>query len=274
MQCNRLTEERDEAERQLKHIKRLQLNCENRKLKYLSLSSRPCLDELLPSISDCISLEADTDADADADAADGSADTFTQYQQQVKLRETVNSLLEEKKNFVCQVHDQQRRIEELTIQLQSEKDQAEMKELRETVEQQNKTIKRFNRSMMAAQEYDGMKEQLDLEQSLRVKAETYAHEMLVKQKEANRQSMLLLQSTEPSVQLLKALEDVAAVTKTLEEERLQHQQKVQSLEAQLEQSCVKKQLEALQRQLELLEVEKKESEGRLERAEKKNEELE
>lgn len=50
--------------------------------------------------------------------------------------------------------------------------------------------------------------------------------MLVKQKEANRQSMLLLQNAEPSVQLLKALEDVAAVTKTLEEERLQHQQKV------------------------------------------------
>uniref|UniRef100_A0A3Q3ELL5 Uncharacterized protein n=1 Tax=Labrus bergylta TaxID=56723 RepID=A0A3Q3ELL5_9LABR len=259
--CNRLTEERDEAERQLKHIKRL--NCENRKLKYLSMSSRPCLDELLPSISDCIALEADSDADA----ADGSPDNFTQYHQQVKLRETVNSLLEEKKNFVCQVHEQQKRIEELTTQ--SEKDQAEMKELRETVEQHSKTIKRFNRSVMATQEYDGMKEQLDLEQSLRVKAETYAHEMLVKQKEANRQSMLLLQSAEPSIQLLKALEDVAAVTKTLEEERLQHQQKVESLQAQLEQSCVKKQLEALQRQLELLEVEKKEVEGRLEQTEKK-----
>lgn len=51
-------------------------------------------------------------------------------------------------------------------------------------------------------------------------------QMLVKQKEANRQSMILLQSAEPSVQLLKALEDVAVVTKTLEEERLQHQQKV------------------------------------------------
>lgn len=50
--------------------------------------------------------------------------------------------------------------------------------------------------------------------------------MLVKQKEANRQSMLLLQSAEPSIQLLKALEDVTAITKTLEEERLQHQQKV------------------------------------------------
>lgn len=52
--------------------------------------------------------------------------------------------------------------------------------------------------------------------------------MLVKQKEANRQSMILLQSAEPSVQLLKALEDVAIATKTLEEERLQHQQKVRN----------------------------------------------
>lgn len=33
-------------------------------------------------------------------------------------------------------------------------------------------------SMMAAQEYDGMKDQLDLEQSLRVKAETFAHEVI------------------------------------------------------------------------------------------------
>lgn len=49
---------------------------------------------------------------------------------------------------------------------------------------------------------------------------------------------------------------------------------VQNLEAQLEQSCVKEQLEALQRQLEMLEEEKKEVEGQLEEAEKKNRELE
>lgn len=54
--------------------------------------------------------------------------------------------------------------------------------------------------------------------------------MLVKQKEANRQSMILLQQTDPSLQLLKALEDVANLTKTLEQERLQHQQKVSRLE--------------------------------------------
>lgn len=107
-------------------------------MKYLSLSSRPCLDELLPSIADCIALEAD----ADADMADGSPDNFVQYQHQIKgtnvhlyiytdvlqldgcrdsvlpeLRGTVGTLLEEKKNFVCQIHEQQRQIEELTSQV-------------------------------------------------------------------------------------------------------------------------------------------------------------
>jgi len=50
--------------------------------------------------------------------------------------------------------------------------------------------------------------------------------MVVKQKEANRQSMILLQQVDPSIQLLKALEDLANATKTLEEERIQHQDKV------------------------------------------------
>lgn len=38
--------------------------------------------------------------------------------------------------------------------------------------------------------------------------------------------MILLQQADPSIQLLKALEDVANVTKSLEQERLQHQEKV------------------------------------------------
>uniref|UniRef100_A0A3B3ZFD7 Uncharacterized protein n=1 Tax=Periophthalmus magnuspinnatus TaxID=409849 RepID=A0A3B3ZFD7_9GOBI len=244
------------------------LNSENRKLKYLSLSSRPCLDEFLPSISDCIV----TETEADAMDTDGGHDTFAQYQQQVKLRETVNSLLEEKKTLVCQVHEQQRLITELTTQAQ--RDQAEITDLKETVETQKKTIKRFNRSVMAAQEFEEVKEQLDLEQSLRVKAEDYAHEMLVKQKEANRQSMVLLQSCEPSEQLLKALDDLATATKTLEEERRHHQQQqVQSLEQQLKQSTLLKQVDTLQKQLILLDEEKKEVESRLEQEMRRNTEL-
>ncbi|KAI1899067.1 hypothetical protein AGOR_G00078870 [Albula goreensis] len=335
-ECKRLTEERDEAERQLKHIKRVsqmvieevsvlqtqleiekscrenaealatKLSCENRKLKYLSLSSRPCLDELLPSITDCIALEEE------AEPQDPSPDPYTQYQQQVKdLQETVNSLLEEKKQVACQLQNQQRQIEELTAR--SEKEQAEMKELYKTIEQQNKTIKRFNRvSVMAAHEYEDLREQLDLEQSLRQRAETYAHEMLVKQKEANRQSMILLQNADPSLQLLKALEDVANITKTLEQERLQHQQKascngepastgqpnpsphvhlvckwcritttkhfapcrVESLEAELEECALRRQLEDVRKQTELLEEEKREVEARLQEVERSNSSLE
>ncbi|XP_016397352.1 shootin-1-like [Sinocyclocheilus rhinocerous] len=316
-ECQRLTAERDEAERQLKHIKRglcviqkgellssiwevldlrlgkqlsrtsslgrlnlrtaallpilriylereKKLNCENRKLTYLSLSSRPCLDELLPSISDCISQEEETDT------REPGSDPFSQYKQQVKdLQETVSSLLEEKKQLTCQLQNQQRQIEELTAL--TEKEQAEMKELYKTIEQQSKTIKRFNRvSMMATHEYENMKEQLDLEQSLRQKAETYAHEMMVKQKEANRQSMILLQQGDPSIQLIKALEDVASVTKTLEEERIQHQEKVKALEAELDECALRKQLVQLQRQLEILDEEKKETEGRLQEEEKRN----
>lgn len=86
---------------------------------------------------------------------------------------------------------------------QLQKDRSQLTEMQETVEQQSKTIKRFNRggmeslsacpppvlntfllfliskvSVMAAQEYDGMKEQLDLEQNLRVQAESFAHEVI------------------------------------------------------------------------------------------------
>ncbi|KPP56638.1 hypothetical protein Z043_125731 [Scleropages formosus] len=145
------------------------LNCENKKLKYLSLTSRPCLDELLPSISDCIALEAEPQ--------DTSPDPYAQYQQQVKdLQETVNALLDEKKQLVCQLKEQQRQVEELNGR--SEKDHSEIKELYRTIEQQNQTIKKFNRvSVMAAQEYEGLKEQLELEQNLRQKAECFAHEV-------------------------------------------------------------------------------------------------
>ncbi|KAK7915359.1 hypothetical protein WMY93_011120 [Mugilogobius chulae] len=170
LSCSRLTEERDEAQKQLTHIKRVsqmvieevsvlqtqlqmerscreraealatKLNSENRKLNYLSLTSHPCLDDILPSISDCIAAGAETDATE----TDHGHDTFAQYQQQVKeLRETVTSLLEEKKNLACQVLEQQGHISELTAQAQQY--QVELTQLKQTVEQQKNTIKRFNR---------------------------------------------------------------------------------------------------------------------------------
>ncbi|MGH0127100.1 UNVERIFIED_CONTAM: hypothetical protein FKN15_043789, partial [Acipenser sinensis] len=189
------------------------------------------------------------------------------------LQETVSALLEEKKQLTCQLQEQQSHIEELSARI--EKQQADMKELHETIETQSKTIKRFNRvSMMATQEYGNLREQLDLELSLREKAESYAHEMLIKQKEANRQSMILLQQADPSMQLLKALEDVANVTKTLEQERLQRQRQVKDLEAQLQESALRRQLGEMQKHLELMEEEKRELEVRVQRAEERSSSME
>lgn len=50
--------------------------------------------------------------------------------------------------------------------------------------------------------------------------------MFIEQNKMKRQSQLLLQNFAPDQQLLKALDDNAKLTHTLEEERLQHQQKV------------------------------------------------
>lgn len=51
-------------------------------------------------------------------------------------------------------------------------------------------------------------------------------QMFIEQNKMKRQSQLLLQNSAPDQQLLKALDDNAKLTQTLEEERLQHQQKV------------------------------------------------
>lgn len=51
--------------------------------------------------------------------------------------------------------------------------------------------------------------------------------MFIEQNKLKRQSQLLLQNSAPDDQLLKALDENAKLNQMLEEERLQHHQKVQ-----------------------------------------------
>lgn len=51
-------------------------------------------------------------------------------------------------------------------------------------------------------------------------------QMFIEQNKLKRQSHLLLQSSAPDQQLLKALEENAKLIQQLEEERIQHQKKV------------------------------------------------
>ncbi|XP_048450763.1 shootin-1-like, partial [Rhincodon typus] len=97
--------------------------------------------------------------------------------------------------------------------------------LQEALEKQNKSLQRFSEvSSLVTREYEDLRQHLQLEQDLRKQAESYAHQMRVKKQEASRQSIILLENTSPSIQLLKALEEVANVTKALEEEKFKHLQ--------------------------------------------------
>ncbi|NWX40162.1 SHOT1 protein, partial [Steatornis caripensis] len=98
-------------------------------------------------------------------------------------------------------------------------------------------------------------------------------QMFIEQNKMKRQSQLLLQNSAPDQQLLKALDDNAKLTHTLEEERLQHQQKIKELEEQLENQALHKEISRLKQQLELLEEDKKELELKCQNSEEKARDL-
>ncbi|XP_006755012.1 PREDICTED: shootin-1 [Myotis davidii] len=142
--------------------------------------------------------------------------------------------------------------------------------LNSEVLEQRKVLEKCNRvSMLAVEEYEEMQVNLELEKDLRKKAESFAQEMFIEQNKLKRQSHLLLQSSVPDQQLLKALDENAKLTQLLEGERIQHQQKVKELEEQLESEALHKEIHNLKQQLELLEEDKKELELKYQNSEEK-----
>lgn len=96
-----------------------------------------------------------------------------------------------------------------------------------------------------------------------------ALQMFIEQNKLKRQSHLLLQSSLPDQQLLKALDENAKLIQQLEEERIQHQQKVKELEERLENEALHKEIHNLRQQLELLEDDKRELEQKYQSLEEK-----
>ncbi|XP_043374854.1 shootin-1 isoform X2 [Dermochelys coriacea] len=138
------------------------------------------------------------------------------------------------------------------------------------VHEQRKLLEKCNRvSVLAVEEYEELQENFELEKNLRKKAESFAQEMYIEQNKLKRQSHLLLQNSAPDQQLLKALDENAKLTQTLEEERHQHQQKVKELEEKLENEALHKEISCLQQQLGLLEEDKKELELKWQNSEEK-----
>ncbi|ELW71005.1 Shootin-1 [Tupaia chinensis] len=266
--CDKIRQERDEAVKKLEEFQKIshmvieevnfmqnhleiektcresaealatKLNKENKTLKRISMLY---MAKLGP---DVITEEINIDDEDTADA-ESVAETCVsvQCQKQMKeLRDQIVSVQEEKKILAIELENLKSKLVEVIEEVLS---------------------------MLAVEEYEEMQVNLELEKDLRKKAETFAQEMFIEQNKLKRQSHLLLQSSVPDQQLLKALDDNAKLTQLLEEERIQHQQKVKELEEKLENETLHKEIHNLKQQLELLEEDKKELESKYQNSEEK-----
>ncbi|EPY82192.1 shootin-1-like isoform 1 [Camelus ferus] len=224
------------------------LNKENKALKRISMLY---MAKLGP---DVITEEINIDEEDPTIDPEGAAETCVsvQCQKQIKeLQDQIISVQEEKKILAIELENLKSKLVEVIEEVNKVKQEKDV--LNSEVLEQRKVLEKCNRvSMLAVEEYEEMQVNLELEKDLRKKAESFAQE-----------------SSAPDQQLLKALDDNAKLIRLLEEERIQHQQKVKELEEQLQNETLHKEIHSLKQQLELLEEDKKELESKYQNSEEK-----
>uniref|UniRef100_A0A8D2N048 Shootin-1 n=1 Tax=Zonotrichia albicollis TaxID=44394 RepID=A0A8D2N048_ZONAL len=299
LQCDKIKQERDEAVKKLEEFQKIshmvieevnciqnhleiektcresaealasKLNKENKTLKRISML---CMAKLGPEIiTEEINIDED-ESSTDTEATSGSCNSVHCQQQIKELRDQIISVHEEKKTLAIELENLRCKLAEVIEEVNKLKEEKAV--LTTEVNKQQKLLEKCNRvSVLAVEEYEELHENFELEKNLRKKAESFAQEMFIEQNKMKRQSQLLLQNFAPDQQLLKALDDNAKLTHTLEEERLQHQQKIKELEEQLENQSLHKEIGRLKQQLELLEEDKKELEQKCQHAEEKARDL-
>ncbi|XP_054133118.1 shootin-1 isoform X3 [Melozone crissalis] len=298
-ECDKIKQERDEAVKKLEEFQKIshmvieevnciqnhleiektcresaealasKLNKENKTLKRISML---CMAKLGPEIiTEEINIDED-ESSTDTEATSGSCNSVHCQQQIKELRDQIISVHEEKKTLAIELENLRCKLAEVIEEVNKLKEEKAV--LTTEVNKQQKLLEKCNRvSVLAVEEYEELHENFELEKNLRKKAESFAQEMYIEQNKMKRQSQLLLQNFAPDQQLLKALDDNAKLTHTLEEERLQHQQKIKELEEQLENQSLHKEIGRLKQQLELLEEDKKELEQKCQHAEEKARDL-
>ncbi|XP_030807499.1 shootin-1 isoform X2 [Camarhynchus parvulus] len=298
-ECDKIKQERDEAVKKLEEFQKIshmvieevnciqnhleiektcresaealasKLNKENKTLKRISML---CMAKLGPEIiTEEINIDED-ESSTDTEATSGSCNSVHCQQQIKELRDQIVSVHEEKKTLAIELENLRCKLAEVIEEVNKLKEEKAV--LTTEVNKQQKLLEKCNRvSVLAVEEYEELHENFELEKNLRKKAESFAQEMFIEQNKMKRQSQLLLQTFAPDQQLLKALDDNAKLTHTLEEERLQHQQKIKELEEQLENQSLHKEIGRLKQQLELLEEDKKELEQKCQHAEEKARDL-
>ncbi|XP_030343638.1 shootin-1 isoform X2 [Strigops habroptila] len=298
-ECDKIKQERDEAVKKLEEFQKIshmvieevnciqnhleiektcresaealasKLNKENKTLKRISMLY---MAKLGPDIiTEEINIDED-DSSTDTEANSGSCNSVHCQQQIKELRDQIVSVHEEKKTLAIELENLRCKLVEVIEEVNKVKE--EKAALTSEVNKQQKLLEKCNRvSVLAVEEYEELHVNFELEKNLRKKAESFAQEMFIEQNKMKRQSQLLLQNSAPDQQLLKALDDNAKLTHTLEEERLQHQQKIKELEEQLENQALHKEISRLKQQLELLEEDKKELELKCQHSEEKARDL-
>ncbi|NXW54201.1 SHOT1 protein, partial [Eurystomus gularis] len=245
------------------------LNKENKTLKRISMLYMAKLGPEI--ITEEINIDED-DSSTDTEANSGSCNSVHCQQQIKELRDQIVSVHEEKKTLAIELENLRCKLVEVIEEVNKVKEEKAL--LTTEVNKQQKLLEKCNRvSVLAVEEYEELHVNFELEKNLRKKAESFAQEMYIEQNKMKRQSQLLLQNSAPDQQLMKALDDNAKLTHTLEEERLQHQQKIKELEEQLENQALHKEISRLKQQLELLEEDKKELELKCQSSEEKARDL-
>ncbi|KAM9380087.1 shootin-1 [Phaethornis superciliosus] len=298
-ECDKIKQERDEAVKKLEEFQKIshmvieevnciqnhleiektcresaealasKLNKENKTLKRISMLYMAKLGPEI--ITEEINIDED-DSSTDTEANSGSCNSVHCQQQIKELRDQILSVHEEKKTLAIELENLRCKLVEVIEEVNKVKEEKAV--LTTEVNKQQKLLEKCNRvSVMAVEEYEELHVNFELEKNLRQKAESFAQEMYIEQNKMKRQSQLLLQNAAPDQQLLKALDDNAKLTHTLEEERLQHQQKIKELEEQLENQALHKEINRLKQQLELLEEDKKELELKCQNSEEKARDL-
>ncbi|CAN0185140.1 unnamed protein product [Bubo scandiacus] len=298
-ECDKIKQERDEAVKKLEEFQKIshmvieevnciqnhleiektcresaealasKLNKENKTLKRISMLYMAKLGPEI--ITEEINIDED-DSSTDTEANSGSCNSVHCQQQIKELRDQIISVHEEKKTLAIELENLRCKLVEVIEEVNKVKEEKAV--LTTEVSKQQKLLEKCNRvSVLAVEEYEELHVNFELEKNLRKKAESFAQEMFIEQNKMKRQSQLLLQNSAPDQQLLKALDDNAKLTHTLEEERLQHQQKIKELEEQLENQALHKEISRLKQQLELLEEDKKELELKCQNSEEKARDL-
>ncbi|KAJ8418292.1 hypothetical protein AAFF_G00140010 [Aldrovandia affinis] len=290
MECERAYKERNDAMKKLKEFQRvshmvieevnviqesleIEKTCRqsaealasklNRQNKSLKRKSMLYLAHLGPEVIAEISIE---DEETPVESEQGTC-SFGHCQQIItELRDKLTSSLDEKRRISIELQEARESLAGFRDELLKEKHNNTML-IAETI-QQKKLLEKYNRvSLLTLEEYEVLRENLDLEKDLRTEAENFAREMLVEQKKLNRQSQILLQNTSPSEALREALCDVSRLTQAFETEKLGYQKQMKEIQEQLQGSELKKEVQALQRHVDLLEEDKKEWEDRCAKAE-------